>query len=979
VSVHDEASASLYADGAGALALFTLGATGAAAGLTLRASYAAVLVVGAAAPLAEQLLLDGEGVARASHLFACNFTYDARAGCVGAARARSAGSLDGSYAAFELDGVALQLGYGRGLNLLRLNGSRYDASSAFGSFDTYADAAAAAALGAWVAEHVAWGDVVLLAASDEASAMLWAGSSGEAALASALGAADAVARLSFRDSWAAVLLMGRGVPLGSQLTPAGDGGADVNVSLLCEYALPPQPPAPPPTPPSPPPLPPPPPSPDTPPLSPPTPPGAPPLPPSHPLPPSAPDVAPPNAPHLCTADAAALCAGPAEPCFYDPSCSDGWGANIFGCGAGGAGANCRFCGFGDFAPCPSPPPPLPPPPVPPPPAVPPSQPPPPATPPRSPPPPASPPPPQAPPPCSPPPSPPLPSPPPPQPPPPTSPPTPPQPSAPPPASPPPLIPPRPPPQPAPPPPSPPAPPPPPPPTPLQPGVSTVEVDATVVTVAFVLDGSVDDFGAAEQAAFTSQLRARLGCFAPSCDVVLTVRSGSVLVDAVVTVIDDDDTAASDSDEDDGVVAAAQELGGQAAAQTSAQLGVSVVTATVLQVDTDAVVSVDVAPPPPSLPPPAFPVPLPPPPSPPPPSPSPPTSPSPPPPSVPPAVPSGDPQAPPPPPKGPPSPPPAQSPPPASPSALSAPSASPEPLPPPPTVAGSPAPSQPPTPPPEPPVGPSSDDDALVDDAASQTTGSDGSSTVLIAACAGGGGGLCLLCLLVTLMRRQRRLAHPTTLWRDAPSWFASASKTVLASSVIKAEASLTTNAGGGGGGGGGGDGLDLMYMGHTSRLGRPCVSHHPLLAAIMMPCHPMLRRRVVPCASRNPPTHALTAPFLSPSCATTQAARSASTGWCRSDGSRQRAATRATAAAAASATRSDRAESPRRRSRGRSRRTWACWSRRQRLPGSRRRRRRHDRRRRRRLTHRRRLPSTTTTTTTTTAGPTTRPPSRPST
>jgi hypothetical protein len=43
-----------------------------------------------------------------------------------------------------------------------------------------------------------------------------------------------------------------------------------------------------------------------------------------------------------------------ETVFYDPLCSTSWldPKGGLGCNAGGQGANCRFCGFGPFIPCP---------------------------------------------------------------------------------------------------------------------------------------------------------------------------------------------------------------------------------------------------------------------------------------------------------------------------------------------------------------------------------------------------------------------------------------------------------------------------------------------------------------------------------------------------------------------------------------------------------------------------------------------------
>jgi len=55
----------------------------------------------------------------------------------------------------------------------------------------------------------------------------------------------------------------------------------------------------------------------------------------------------------CGATASAVCGrGPSEPCYYDETCD---AQTLLGCNAGGVGARCRFCGFGEFEsiPCPT--------------------------------------------------------------------------------------------------------------------------------------------------------------------------------------------------------------------------------------------------------------------------------------------------------------------------------------------------------------------------------------------------------------------------------------------------------------------------------------------------------------------------------------------------------------------------------------------------------------------------------------------------
>eukprot|EP00966_Prymnesium_polylepis_P278748 6439651-Prymnesium_polylepis.1 len=64
-------------------------------------------------------------------------------------------------------------------------------------------------------------------------------------------------------------------------------------------------------------------------------------PPPSPPPPSPLPPPPPSPQGSCTSEPAAVCAGPAEPCYQDPDCNSGG----LGCNAGGAGQQCRFCGF----------------------------------------------------------------------------------------------------------------------------------------------------------------------------------------------------------------------------------------------------------------------------------------------------------------------------------------------------------------------------------------------------------------------------------------------------------------------------------------------------------------------------------------------------------------------------------------------------------------------------------------------------------
>lgn len=57
---------------------------------------------------------------------------------------------------------------------------------------------------------------------------------------------------------------------------------------------------------------------------------------------------------ICGSEPKPTCAGPYEPCYNDPSCSDPSSpsyAGGLGCDAGGTW-NCRFCGFNHYNPCP---------------------------------------------------------------------------------------------------------------------------------------------------------------------------------------------------------------------------------------------------------------------------------------------------------------------------------------------------------------------------------------------------------------------------------------------------------------------------------------------------------------------------------------------------------------------------------------------------------------------------------------------------
>merc|ERR1711972_415659 len=55
-------------------------------------------------------------------------------------------------------------------------------------------------------------------------------------------------------------------------------------------------------------------------------------------------------PAACSTACSACKKNPSEDCYYDPTCSDTVPSlGGLGCNAAGAGQNCRFCGFGEFA------------------------------------------------------------------------------------------------------------------------------------------------------------------------------------------------------------------------------------------------------------------------------------------------------------------------------------------------------------------------------------------------------------------------------------------------------------------------------------------------------------------------------------------------------------------------------------------------------------------------------------------------------
>ena len=125
----------------------------------------------------------------------------------------------------------------------------------------------------------------------------------------------------------------------------------------------------------------------------------------------------------------------------------------------------------------------------------------------------------------------------------------------------------------------------------------IQTNSTRVVVGFVLDTTVESFGANAQAAFTTGLRAVLKCHAPACAIDLVISPGSVQVEAVLTVFEaeaeagsaGDGSSASLGDASQGatayeqlaadVVAVAHALssapGGAAALELSSRLGVAV--------------------------------------------------------------------------------------------------------------------------------------------------------------------------------------------------------------------------------------------------------------------------------------------------------------------------------------------------------------------------------------------------------------------
>ena len=184
-------------------------------------------------------------------------------------------------------------------------------------------------------------------------------------------------------------------------------------------------------------------------------------------------------------------------------------------------------------------------------------------------------------------------------------------------------PPRPPPSPSPPPPSPPyfgplsppapppsTPPPPsnPPPFPLSPiptGATIETVQATVVTLSLKVAGSVSDFapGSPARSTLESSFQSQLDCFKPACLLELRFASGSVAVDAVMTIpqYSGSNNAASRAS---AVLAAATQLSSQPVAALAAALQVTVlepVAAPISQANVPTLVAVAPPPPPPSPP------------------------------------------------------------------------------------------------------------------------------------------------------------------------------------------------------------------------------------------------------------------------------------------------------------------------------------------------------------------------------------------
>ena len=128
--------------------------------------------------------------------------------------------------------------------------------------------------------------------------------------------------------------------------------------------------------------------------------------------------------------------------------------------------------------------------------------------------------------------------------------------------------------------------------------------ATVVELGLTIAGDISSFGSAQREGLLQTLRATLNCRPPHCHITLRVSSGSVAVNAILTIPDalEGTSGVAAAATAAGVQAAANALVAQPPAAISSSLGVSVEAAAPIAV-AQAVVPLVVAPPPPEPPPP----------------------------------------------------------------------------------------------------------------------------------------------------------------------------------------------------------------------------------------------------------------------------------------------------------------------------------------------------------------------------------------
>lgn len=122
------------------------------------------------------------------------------------------------------------------------------------------------------------------------------------------------------------------------------------------------------------------------------------------------------------------------------------------------------------------------------------------------------------------------------------------------------------------------------------------MQATVVTLTFAMQGSLESFTTAQRAGLEQQIRAALSCFNPDCALVLVLSAGSIAVKATATVpTTSSNTVAS-------VTMAAESMQAQTPSALSSLLGVTVETTVSVAVARDVQVQMVVPLPPPPRPP-----------------------------------------------------------------------------------------------------------------------------------------------------------------------------------------------------------------------------------------------------------------------------------------------------------------------------------------------------------------------------------------